>query len=97
MELLLVGDGPGPVSAGLPGRAGPELTLSPADAEMVRQGQLAPSVAFMQGRLKTSGDNALLLSRAGLERHGRLRRARWSPGWPPGPVRARNRASHGPS
>jgi hypothetical protein len=37
------------------------LTLSPADAELVRQGRLSPSVAFMQGRLKTSGDNALLL------------------------------------
>jgi putative sterol carrier protein len=28
----------------------------------VKNGQLDPSVAFMQGRLKTSGDNALLLS-----------------------------------
>jgi hypothetical protein len=37
------------------------LTLSPADAGLVKQGLLSPSVAFMQGRLKTSGDNALLL------------------------------------
>jgi hypothetical protein len=38
-----------------------ELSISPEDAELVRRGQLAPSVAFMQGRLKTAGDNALLL------------------------------------
>jgi hypothetical protein len=37
------------------------LSLSPDDAQAVREGRLAPSVAFMQGRLKTSGDNALLL------------------------------------
>jgi hypothetical protein len=37
------------------------LGLGPEDAELVRRGQLAPSVAFMQGRLKTSGDNDLLL------------------------------------
>ncbi len=54
--------GPGPVSVGCPGDADLSLTLSPTDAEMVRQGLLAPSVAFMQGRLKTSGDNGLLLS-----------------------------------
>jgi SCP-2 sterol transfer family len=55
-------DGPGPL---LPSHdADPDLTLalSPDDAELVRNGQLDPSVAFMQGRLKTSGDNALLLS-----------------------------------
>lgn len=54
--------GPGPVSVGCPGEPDLSLTLSPTDAEMVRQGVLAPSVAFMQGRLKTSGDNGLLLS-----------------------------------
>lgn len=37
------------------------LSLSPQDAELIRRGDLAPSVAFMQGRLKTAGDNALLL------------------------------------
>jgi hypothetical protein len=37
------------------------LTLSPDDARSVKDGHLEPSVAFMQGRLKTSGDNALLL------------------------------------
>jgi hypothetical protein len=46
---------------GCPGEPDLSLTLSPADAEMVRQGRLAPSVAFMQGRLKTSGDNGLVL------------------------------------
>ena len=61
MELLLVGYA-GPVSVGCPGEADLSFTLSPADAELVRQGRLAPSVAFMQGRLKTSGDNGLVLS-----------------------------------
>jgi SCP-2 sterol transfer family len=37
------------------------LALSPDDAQLVARGELEPSVAFMQGRLKTSGDNALLL------------------------------------
>ncbi|MGA3219695.1 MAG: SCP2 sterol-binding domain-containing protein [Acidimicrobiales bacterium] len=53
--------GPGPVSAGCPGEPELTLTLSPTDAELVSQARLSPSVAFMQGRLKTSGDNALLL------------------------------------
>ena len=55
-------DGPGPVSSGLEGEADLTLTLSPDDARAVKDGQLDPSVAFMQARLKTSGDNALLLS-----------------------------------
>jgi hypothetical protein len=54
-------DGPGPVAPGGDGDADLTLSLSPGDADLVRQGQLAPSVAFMQGRLKTSGDNGLLL------------------------------------
>jgi hypothetical protein len=37
------------------------LTLGTDDARSVKEGRLDPSVAFMQGRLKTSGDNALLL------------------------------------
>lgn len=37
------------------------LTLSPEDAALVLSGELSPSVAYMQGRLKTAGDNALLL------------------------------------
>jgi hypothetical protein len=54
-------DGPGPELTS--DDADPDLTLalSPDDAELARTGQLDPSVAFMQGRLKTSGDNALLL------------------------------------
>ena len=55
------GPGPGPLSEGCLGEPDLTLTLSPADAELVKQGRLSPSVAFMQGRLKTSGDNALLL------------------------------------
>ena len=54
-------DGPGPVSTGVDGEPDLSLALSPDDARLVKQGELAPSVAFMQGRLKTSGDNALLL------------------------------------
>ena len=54
-------DGPGPVARGCEGEPDLTLTLSPDDARLVKQGELAPSVAFMQGRLKTAGDNALLL------------------------------------
>lgn len=53
--------GPGPVEQGWEGEPDLTLTLAPADAQAVRDGTLAPSVAFMQGRLKTAGDNALLL------------------------------------
>ena len=53
--------GPGPVTPGCDGEPDLTLGLSPDDAQSVRHGQLAPSVAFMQGRLKTSGDNELLL------------------------------------
>ncbi len=54
-------DGPGtPVTAG-PTESDLALALSPDDAQLVGRGELEPSVAFMQGRLKTSGDNALLL------------------------------------
>ena len=54
-------DGPGPLLAGDGSEPDLTLTLSPDDAELVRSGQLDPSVAFMQGKLKTAGDNALLL------------------------------------
>ena len=54
--------GPGPVPAGRDGQPDLTLTLSPGDAQLVKKGELEPSVAFMQGKLKTSGDNALLLS-----------------------------------
>ncbi len=55
------GAGPGPLLTDDGSEPDLTLTLSPGDAELVRNGQLDPSVAFMQGRLKTSGDNALLL------------------------------------
>jgi hypothetical protein len=58
-------DGPSGLRSLAPGETAPEpvleLSISPEDAELVRRGELAPSVAFMQGRLKTAGDNALLL------------------------------------
>jgi len=54
-------DGPGLVSTGCEGEPELTLTLSTDDARSVKDGRLEPSVAFMQGRLKTSGDNALLL------------------------------------
>jgi SCP-2 sterol transfer family len=37
------------------------LTLSYADATAIAAGELDPSVAFMQGRLKTAGDPGLVL------------------------------------
>jgi putative sterol carrier protein len=36
-------------------------TLVPGDAEAVQNGELDLNVAFMQGRVKAAGDNALLL------------------------------------
>jgi SCP-2 sterol transfer family len=53
--------GPGPVSPGCDSEPDLTLSITPGDAQTLRDGRLAPSVAFMQGRLKTSGDNALLL------------------------------------
>ena len=38
------------------------LTIGTDDAYRVGRGELDPSVAFMQGKLKSTGDNALLLS-----------------------------------
>lgn len=37
------------------------FTLSAADAEEIASGRLSPSVAYMQGRLKTCGDPGLAL------------------------------------
>jgi putative sterol carrier protein len=37
------------------------LTVSYADASAMAAGELDPSVAFMQGRLKTAGDPGLVL------------------------------------
>jgi SCP-2 sterol transfer family len=55
------GNGPEDVEAGPEVEPDLTLTLSPEDAKLVAQGELAPSVAYMQGRLKTDGNNALLL------------------------------------
>lgn len=38
------------------------FSISAADAEEVASGRLSPSVAFMQGRLKTSGDPGLVIA-----------------------------------
>lgn len=54
-------DGPGEVSEGPVADAALTLGLSWEDARQVASGELPPSVAYMQGRLKSSGDNALLL------------------------------------
>jgi|GEM_PF-4613568 len=53
--------GPGHVSPGCEGEPDLTLTLSSQDAALISAGKLAPCVAYMQGRLKTAGDNALLL------------------------------------
>jgi hypothetical protein len=53
--------GPGPLLTSQEAEPDLTLALSPEDADLVKMGQLDPSVAFMQGRLKTSGDNGLLL------------------------------------
>jgi hypothetical protein len=37
------------------------LTIARADAEDVASGEVEPSVAYMRGRVKASGDGALLL------------------------------------
>ena len=49
------------VSAGAAPDPDLTLTLPAADARAMMQGELAPSVAFMQGRLKTAGDNGLVV------------------------------------
>jgi len=55
------GQGPGPIAEGCDGEPDLTLGLSWPDAHLVADGELPPSVAYMQGRLKTSGDNELLL------------------------------------
>jgi hypothetical protein len=49
--------------AALGSRPAPDVTLtaSYADASAMAAGELDPSVAFMQGRLKTAGDPGLVL------------------------------------
>jgi hypothetical protein len=71
----VLGGGPGPAED-----PGVSLTLPVAEAREILEGGLDPSVAFMQGRLKTAGDNGLLLdflaawsSSAGAASLGRIR------------------------
>lgn len=54
-------DGPGPLLSGCDGEPDLTLTISTEDARRIKDGELEPSVAFMQGKLKSTGDNALLL------------------------------------
>ncbi|HMC40433.1 MAG TPA: SCP2 sterol-binding domain-containing protein, partial [Acidimicrobiales bacterium] len=54
----VVEGGPGPN----PGESSLSLTLALADAAEVFAGSVPPSVAFMRGRLKASGDGRLLLA-----------------------------------
>lgn len=53
--------GPGPLLPGYEGEADLTFTIGTDEARLVKEGDLDPSVAFMRGRLKSSGDNALLL------------------------------------
>ncbi len=54
-------DGPGPVLPGCEGEPDLTITMSTEDAHQVKDGQLEPTVAYMQGKLKSTGENALLL------------------------------------
>jgi hypothetical protein len=53
--------GPEHVALGCGGEPALTLTVGTEDAALMADGKLAPSVAYMQGRLKTAGDNSLLL------------------------------------
>jgi hypothetical protein len=52
---------PGGVAAGGLADAAVSLTLPYADAMAIVRGELQPSVAFMQGRMKTAGDPGIML------------------------------------
>jgi SCP-2 sterol transfer family len=54
--------GPGPLLPVCDDEPDLTLTIGTDDADRVKRGELDPSVAFMQGKLKSTGDNALLLS-----------------------------------
>jgi hypothetical protein len=54
----VVSGAPGPVPDGPRAAA---FTVGRADAASVLSGDVAPSVAFMRGRLKTAGDNGVVL------------------------------------
>jgi putative sterol carrier protein len=49
------------VAAGAPASADVTLTLPAPVAESIASGELTPSAAFMQGRMKTAGDLGLVL------------------------------------
>jgi putative sterol carrier protein len=49
------------VAAGAPANADVTLTLPAPIAESIASGELTPSAAFMQGRMKTAGDLGLVL------------------------------------
>jgi putative sterol carrier protein len=52
---------PGDGAVGAAADADLVLTIARDDAQAVASGEMEPSVAFMRGRLKASGDGALLL------------------------------------
>jgi hypothetical protein len=52
---------PGAGGVGLPADADLALTIARDDAWSVLTGEVEPSVAFMRGRLKSTGDTGLLL------------------------------------
>jgi hypothetical protein len=52
---------PGAGGIGAAADADLSLIIGEADARTVASGDMEPSVAYMRGRLKASGDNALLL------------------------------------
>lgn len=62
-EVVVTGGPLGEVSGGSAGAAEAQATLSlaAADAWAILSGELAPSVAFMRGVLKTAGDPGLVL------------------------------------
>lgn len=68
------------------------LTITDADAALVASGDIEPSVAYMRGRLKASGDGALLLgwlASTATDAYAKwLRRAAEQAGGPPPPAGA---------
>jgi len=67
----VVGAGPGPAED-----PDATLTLTAADAQAVVAGDLDPSVAFMQGRMKVAGDMGLVLDALALAAGDGARSAR---------------------
>ncbi len=47
---------------GAPGHPEVTFTIAADDARQLREGAMAPTVAFMRGRLKTAGDPGLVLA-----------------------------------